>query len=1002
VCEEPHCDDCGQAIKDPMCGKCKEQKLVKCDKGGHVKGMAVLIKQEYDAVIKGGYVSRCCCSEKTLKFLDRVIRCVVLVFWLVGVLSRILIMVLMVIITYMGCVAFLFLSVLSVATFIVSSFVLALCRWPDDSFSDMSIAAHFVTCFYWIPLFELLASIDIALIKSFFNDLWGSVEFGQVTELLWNEADWLRAVVRLCFSVPYFFFAGSLLVFCFNDKNSGRGRYAIGIGAICLFVPVVGFISPMFFAWFQFLMGLCCATPPSKDKNARPISRFFKIVYSDTFCFLDPADLLGKTDWYKFLASDFTEFARPSCCLKRSNKSGDRDGGNKKRSPECRQRCASFLLVSILLVCAVLMDSARVRKIGNNSEPGLDKLTSEMKYVHERYGLDFSGGPGTDGETDRDRLIARIFFDFAIFAFAVLSNLPGIVWSSIRKGSESGGNAENSESTTTNPSDWPSLKKNYASVLRDKVVGCVIGVVSLVAMIAGAAAREAYPESYENLKHTGQGFGGVLVGAGAFCFLAALTVWIVSCVDCTGSGARASIPDIREIPSYTESDTESTPDDGTAAQRVRELIQKVPVDGAASSVLGASAIIVAIGALIIQGTMHSEHLPTVVIAIAVLVLVLLVGIILGVILGVVLEDAGGRPVIGIVVFIVVISFLCLLGLIVVALVRFFRPWYSLHKVLSGDVPLPACPSEAKRVTNHDPRALCSRGVGGYSLLQLAAFPILAEAWNDSWLVDRLACLTDISLIRHTFVGYNSTAVVAFDTSDGKFAVAMPAMSDFRHDFGLFCENLLTSYDENIMHALGVPFYPLAYGFVLGDLLPFLGRQVIAVLLGPRLSEFHLHVAETISGTELEIASAMLKAHGLSPERPVIIGHGANGLLAKAVKISSDPWRVSFEGPKVGGTEMAANANLTKYEAKRGRIVNYHSEPSFYALVDECAFVNDEIPYYGLPKWLPPNPFETFCFTVAACWSDDRFDDLCKDVFHNSTKPLIFSDIWRTLGRERFA
>jgi hypothetical protein len=279
-------------------------------------------------------------------------------------------------------------------------------------------------------------------------------------------------------------------------------------------------------------------------------------------------------------------------------------------------------------------------------------------------------------------------------------------------------------------------------------------------------------------------------------------------------------------------------------------------------------------------------------------------------------------------------------------------------------------------------------------------PVLGEAWakNLSSLVDHLACLTNISLMRNTEVGYNSTVVLAFDPEENKLAVGMPAMQEFQHLFGLQCENFLTEYYQSAIGAF-VPLYSVVYDAFLGDVLTTLGDSLLSGILGPnRLSVYHFDIAQLVAARELEIAWEVLKALGLSAERPVIVGHGANGLLVKALKISSDPWRIAFEAPKLEDTPLAALANRTNDGTNRSRILNFYGDGSFYSRFDGSALVNNRIPEYGMTRWVPRNPFQNFCFIVAACTYDDRFDSMCNDVLGKDR----FADVWKGLGRPRFA
>jgi hypothetical protein len=207
---------------------------------------------------------------------------------------------------------------------------------------------------------------------------------------------------------------------------------------------------------------------------------------------------------------------------------------------------------------------------------------------------------------------------------------------------------------------------------------------------------------------------------------------------------------------------------------------------------------------------------------------------------------------------------------------------------------------------------------------------------------------------------------------------------------------------------------MAYELFLRDVLTQGAVSLPSAFLGPnQLSTSYFDMAKSIVGRELQMTWDVMETLSIPVQRPVIVGHGATGLFAKALSLSSiagsltgtpfeDAWQISFEAPTLADTPVSALANQTNSEANHSRIFNYYGKGSFYALFDETALFNDRIPDYGLSRLVPPNPFQTFCFAVAACWNDNRFDALCNDVFSNFTTPrLNFSEIWDTLGRKRF-
>jgi hypothetical protein len=262
----------------------------------------------------------------------------------------------------------------------------------------------------------------------------------------------------------------------------------------------------------------------------------------------------------------------------------------------------------------------------------------------------------------------------------------------------------------------------------------------------------------------------------------------------------------------------------------------------------------------------------------------------------------------------------------------------------------------------------------------------------------LARLAAIPLLSdNSSLGVETTSLIAFDDTENKLAVGMPAIP-FAPDFGIVCEDFLTSYYHDIIREV-IPFYSLAYGNFLSSTLTATAQELISGILGPnRLSVTYLDTAMLYAGLELQVLWEVFDARGLSAERPVIVGHGANGLLAKALNIDKDPWRISFEAPKLEDTPIATLANAANNDPDRSRIFNFYGDGSFYSLSDDRALINNRIPKYGLRGVVPPNSFETFCFFVAACSNEDQFDNLCTDVFHDRKKN--FSIIGRDLERPR--
>jgi hypothetical protein len=201
--------------------------------------------------------------------------------------------------------------------------------------------------------------------------------------------------------------------------------------------------------------------------------------------------------------------------------------------------------------------------------------------------------------------------------------------------------------------------------------------------------------------------------------------------------------------------------------------------------------------------------------------------------------------------------------------------------------------------------------------------------------------------------------------------------------------------------LVVPFYGLASDLFLSNLVSGPTEILVSGILGPnRISEEWLNDATVSVTRELDVVSEVIEALGLSADHPVMVGHGANGLIMKALKFENgtDPWRVAFESPMLFDSPMATLANLGELDSTLSRTINFYSDHSFYALYDQAALVNNRIPSYSSrSRVIPPHSFETFCFTVAACGNDPVLDRLCERVF---SSPTEFGNLCSKLGRPR--
>jgi hypothetical protein len=147
---------------------------------------------------------------------------------------------------------------------------------------------------------------------------------------------------------------------------------------------------------------------------------------------------------------------------------------------------------------------------------------------------------------------------------------------------------------------------------------------------------------------------------------------------------------------------------------------------------------------------------------------------------------------------------------------------------------------------------------------------------------------------------------------------------------------------------------------------------------------------------LNTLDEILEVQDHSASRALIVGHDANGLLIKALPFDHDPSRVSFEGVRPSGSSIEALENAKERDPARLRIVNFYTNGSSYATTDDTALTNSCILKPDFLPIIPPTPFKTFCFVVAACENGPKRDKICEDLLTNET----FVSMTRMIGRLR--
>jgi uncharacterized membrane protein HdeD (DUF308 family) len=322
-----------------------------------------------------------------------------------------------------------------------------------------------------------------------------------------------------------------------------------------------------------------------------------------------------------------------------------------------------------------------------------------------------------------------------------------------------------------------------------------------------------------------------------------------------------------------------------------------------------------------------------------------------------------------------------------AALREVEPWFLPDEIFSS--PLTNGSRSMSTLADLDP--LCSRTVADWTLLQLAGAPVLIEArlTNQTFYRDFAAHL-DIPLLEDDDdFRFNTSSLIAFSRADRRLLVS-PASIPFVDSYGIYLENQLATYYSGIIDEC-VPLYGLASKFFLSNLLPGPSQALSTGILGPNRLGVQWFSNATLSvKQELEIISEIMGAIGLTAERPVLVGHGATGLIAKALQFEdrTEPWRVAFESSVLHDSPMATISGAGENDRTVRTIINFIGDGSLYAQPDQAALGNFQLLVYpkasklipGLKELVPPHSLRTFCLIQAACGSDSMLDDMCARAF----------------------
>jgi hypothetical protein len=206
-------------------------------------------------------------------------------------------------------------------------------------------------------------------------------------------------------------------------------------------------------------------------------------------------------------------------------------------------------------------------------------------------------------------------------------------------------------------------------------------------------------------------------------------------------------------------------------------------------------------------------------------------------------------------------------------------------------------------------------------------------------------------------------------------------------YGVMIDNAYTYWFQVIIDTI-VPYYPLVYDAFLGAFFTSLSQNLLGFAFGPnRMSlKFAAYMNVGSEGWNFAFKKALEELGELlsvdqqelaSFAQMVMVGHGAAGLIAKALALNHNWYGVSFESTQYERSPIEAffASNDTR---PQNNIFNFYSEDSFLVLPEPESRLN-----YKMPAWQsyfrPAETYETMCLLMAGCVSDDRFDALCSDL-----------------------
>jgi hypothetical protein len=252
-----------------------------------------------------------------------------------------------------------------------------------------------------------------------------------------------------------------------------------------------------------------------------------------------------------------------------------------------------------------------------------------------------------------------------------------------------------------------------------------------------------------------------------------------------------------------------------------------------------------------------------------------------------------------------------------------------------------------------------------------------------WLQGNRCLRFDGEVQTYSYKGRARVALV--ETLRSKKPILVVDYRNRKYCTGVLVENVIDYWLRKTPWSV-IPFFGLVDDAVLAGFLTRLSRVIpAAVFSGNRLSSAFASDYLTLVGASLTAFDEML-----------ILGHDAEGLIAKGLGLLNSQTTSAWETPMMGRSPVDAMFSGSSFPERAYSVSNYFSGTTLISMPDMLAKLNLEMPPFQ-KIWSPASPYETFCLLVAGCTTDNRFDQICDKVVGEER----FKEHFRAWGRRRF-